>query len=714
MWEILLALDLAEWIALGGLGVAAIAVRAAVTSNRLTRRPQKAEAAAQQIPEPQPEEAPNIPLIGLPAKRNIIGRAQDLADLHTKLSSNQDVAITNSGAILAGQGGIGKTTLARAYADQYKQHYDGVLWVEATSRTDTARGISALYQHHGNETRPETPSPEDAAAYIAALTGRWLFIYDNVETRDDIRRMLPENHALIVTTRQGEGWDDGFAVQRADVLPPDEAVALLAREAQREADALAATLGHLPLALVIAGGLIRKEGLSFAQAETQLERIIARAPKQSDYPDSVIGAVKLSYDELSDDAKLVADLFAWWAPEGLYAQLITGAPDGPNQDMYEQHDNEAVDSLARDPARVAESIEALEDRSLLTRAETGHAMHRMTAAALRAMQTDETYNAAAAALLATVYPAGENGPMNSGSWPLCRRLTPHLRSLESSGQMPEIAAMDFLLNQASIFTEKTGDTEGAVRFARAALKLTQKRLPESDRGIAVRHANLAMALLRARDLDAAESEFRRAVALAKEHKHDQMDLAQYHDLLGVLLVDQGRAGDRAKLTEALREHQRSAAILRRHVPRLSDVRAQVLNNLGAVRESLGQSAAALRLYDHSLAIRRAVLPEGDARLGYALNNVGAMALKSGAADRAEPLLEEALALRQAVYLEAPRHPEIVGAADWLVSCYLTRARVGENAGLRQAKAKRLCEEFGFDFAERVADAKRFPYTPQKT
>ena len=42
----------------------------------------------------------------------------------------------------------------------------------------------------------------------------------------------------------------------------------------------------------------------------------------------VIGAVKLSYDALDDDAKLVADLCAWWAPEGLDPGLISDAPGG--------------------------------------------------------------------------------------------------------------------------------------------------------------------------------------------------------------------------------------------------------------------------------------------------------------------------------------------------------------------------------------------------
>ena len=41
---------------------------------------------------------------------------------------------------------------------------------------------------------------------------------------------------------------------------------------------------------------------------------------------------------------------------------------------------------------------------------------------------------------------------------------------------------------------------------------------------------------------------------------------------------------------------------------------------------------------------------------------------------------------------------------------LVRAAAGEEAAAREAEARRLCEEFGFDWAERQATARRYPYT----
>ena len=699
--------------------------------------------------------------INVPAGREVIGRADELVLLHTKLKAAGDVVVRNSGAILSGQGGIGKTTLARAYAMKYADQYDGVLWVAAETRQGVIEGLMHLCAPLGMP-RPEQPQEGHAVDVLTALQGAgqcWLIVYDNVEDRDDIRKLIPRGSHLIATTRQGEGWT-GFTVQETDVLGFDKedgaAVELLMDEAgysegrraearptqggeraearraearptqggeraearraearptkggeRAEARALAAALGGLPLALVMAGGLIRRERLGFGDYLDQVSRIIAAEPKNADYPDSVIGAVRLSYDKLNADAKLVADLFAWWAPEGLEARLITGAPDG----RWEGRDDvpDEVRVLAEAPERVVAAVEELEDRSLLRRDVEGFALHRMTGAALRAMQGEASQAGAAAALLAAVYPGGANGPVNSGTWPDCRRLTPHVRALWDMGAAPATAAMDYVLNQSSIFLEKTGDYAGGIEMARASLVLKSARLPETHRDIALGHATFGVALQRLGAFDEAGEALQRAVDLGETHHAGSADLAQWYDLHGGLLLDIGRAGDRAVLVAALRRYQQAAAIWHRLVGRDSDDRARVLNNLATVRDSLGQGAAALRLSGYALAIYRRVLPPGDARLGYGFLNTGAMALKARAADRAEPLLEEALALWRAVYVEAPRHEDIVDAAGWLVSCLLARAGAGENRGRREMAAKRLCAGFGFGFEERVEQAKQYPY-----
>ncbi len=678
-----------------------------------------AEAAASDPPQ---NPAPTSPCyIGVPTGRRVVGREVDLVELYGKLAESGGVQVTNSGAILAGQGGIGKSTLARAYAEEYRDDYAGVLWLTAGTRQAVIDGLMGLCGPLGLAV-PEAAKEADAQAVLAKLAARgdrWLVIYDNVEGYDDFKGLEPRGAHLIVTTRQGTGWP-GFAVMKADVLKFDTedgaAVRLLMETAERTEDAagaraLAEVLGGLPLALVMAGRLIAREGGGFDDYRRDVSAIIAREPRNEDYPTSVIGAVRLSYARLSENARLVADLFAWWAAEGLAARLIADAPGGEWWEAHKADMPAAVQALAGDAAAVRAAMAELADRSLIAGPSVDAAMHRMTAAALRAMQGDDAMARAAAALLGAVYPGEVHV---SSNWTECRRLTPHVRAMWESGAAPATAAMDTLLNHAAIYLGRLADFPGALEMARGALALKQVRLPEEDRGIALGHGTLGMALSYTDDLPGALLELDRAVALDEAHRPGSAHLASSYDQQGGVLFELGRQGDDGALEQAAKRFQQALALRRGLFGRGSDEVAESANNLGAVRSAQGRGAAAARLFGASLAIRRAVLPPGDARLGYGLVNTGSSWLEAGRADRAEALLQEARDLLWAVHEGNAAHPEVRSAAGWLVDCLLVRARAEDNRGAREARAKRICAEVGLDFDARAAIAARYPYTPGGT
>ena len=294
-----------------------------------------------------------------------------------------------------------------------------------------------------------------------------------------------------------------------------------------EARALAEDLGGLPLALVVAGTLIKETGEAFAAYAGRLGEVLAQVPANEDYPTSVIGAVKLSYDKLEPDAQVVADLCAWWAAEGLEPALLTEAPGGDWWEGQKAEFPEPVQALAADAGRVRAAFGALGRRSLITREGAAWTMHRMTARALRAMQAARADGApaeAAAALLASVYPGGKS-PGHSPQWPLCARLTPHVRALWATGAAQRGAAMEALLNQSALYLAAIADYPGAADVARAGWELTTARLPEADREVAVAEATLGVALVRLGDLTTAEAHLTRAVALDEAHRPGSADLA---------------------------------------------------------------------------------------------------------------------------------------------------------------------------------------------
>jgi len=510
--------------------------------------------------------------------------------------------------------------------------------------------------------RPDIPHLADGQAVLAqvAATGRrWLFIYDNVESLADIKELIPQGAHLIVTTRGAGGWP-GFEVQRPGVLGFDTEGAPAVRLLQGEAGRLAEVLAHVPA--------------------------------NEDYPTSVLGAVRLSYDALTDDARAIADLCAWRASEGLGPDLLTQAPGSAWWALRRDEVPVAVQALAADGARVRAGFRDLTARSLLGGEGGVWAMHRMTA------------------LLVAVYPEGARGGGYSENWPLCARLTPHVRAIWASGAAPNTAAMEHLLNASGICLNAIADYPGAVELSAAMLTRTEARLPESDREVALALANHGDSLRRTGDLVGARELLERAVALNAAHRPGSADLADCHDLLGGVLLDQGRLGQDGAIVLALRQYQQALLLHRRLSGRAEPV-ARALNNLGAVRDAQGRRAAAARLYGASVRIVRAVLPPGDVQLGYGLLNTGAAWLEAGRADLAEPRLQEALDLWQLVYAGQPQHPATRAAAGWLISCLLRRAAAADNRGRREMEARQLSDRYGFDFAERRAEAMRYPYDP---
>ena len=62
-----------------------------------------------------------------------------------------------------------------------------------------------------------------------------------------------------------------------------------------------------------------------------------------------------------EDAQAVADVLAWWAPEGLTPDLLTGAPEGVAMGSCRFLSDGSMIALVRDPARVRAAFQALVD-----------------------------------------------------------------------------------------------------------------------------------------------------------------------------------------------------------------------------------------------------------------------------------------------------------------------------------------------------------------
>jgi hypothetical protein len=128
-----------------------------------------------------------------------------------------------------GLGDMGKTQVALAYAQRYRDEYSAVFWVNSKDVNTLKQGyvtaVRHIYRYHPSLVHLKTAAEGgnlDAAVEAVKQwlshpqNNRWLVIYDNYDTPKlpghnkpgtfDIRRFLPEAHhrAVLITTRSSQ------------------------------------------------------------------------------------------------------------------------------------------------------------------------------------------------------------------------------------------------------------------------------------------------------------------------------------------------------------------------------------------------------------------------------------------------------------------------------------------------------------------------------
>ncbi|MBR7838885.1 tetratricopeptide repeat protein, partial [Actinospica durhamensis] len=267
-------------------------------------------------------------------------------------------------------GGVGKTALAVRAAHRLAPRFpDGQLFLDlygftqGTAPREPGDALAALLSALGV---PPQQIPAELGARAAFYRDRLadtrtLIVLDNAVDEAQVTPLLPAcaTCLVLVTSRKRlKALDDALPLP-LDVLPPGEAVTLLRRAARlgeepgNEAllEQAAALCGRLPLALLIAGALVRTGGEAW-NLSVLIERLTVRRPGQelagfTDGTRSVPAVFELSYQQLSGDLQRLFRLI--------------GLLPGPELDAYA-----AAALLDSDPGTADGLLQRLADHSLLT------------------------------------------------------------------------------------------------------------------------------------------------------------------------------------------------------------------------------------------------------------------------------------------------------------------------------------------------------------
>lgn len=267
---------------------------------------------------------------------DFFGRESELDAMRTTFSSTaaRDVPIT---MVLTGIGGVGKTSLARAYARRRRAEYGVVWWVRAEEPATIDGDFRTLL---------EILAPRDAgqigdavAAVHALLTSQtrpWLLILDNVPDASAARGLVPAGGTghVLITSRAATHWPSGRPLIAVDPLPSKASIDLLTSlslDGDRDAaQVLAQELGGLPLALTQAGVYTRTNSLTLA-TYVRLYRTrrteLYRRGKPPDYPHTLTTTVQLAVERLAMPARALLNLLCQFAPDAIAVHRLLTPPD---------------------------------------------------------------------------------------------------------------------------------------------------------------------------------------------------------------------------------------------------------------------------------------------------------------------------------------------------------------------------------------------------
>jgi len=624
------------------------------------------------------EASPGKPFLGVPPRIPVFtGRVEELERLDAILIKDNAAAVgqTIGLAAVQGLGGVGKTALAIEYAYRFRRLYEGVCWCPAETRVGLLSSLAGLLVLLGAPAAEEADVEKAAKAALRRLAEQrapWLLIYDNVSSPDEIADLLPSAETRVLITSRFSDWGGWAEEVSLDVLPLEEAVALLQRRSGRSdaegANVLAKALGNLPLALEHAAAYCKRTQMRFADYAVKASSLIVAAPRGEGYPRSVAATFGLAITEAVAQCPAAEPIMAYLAQcssERIPMTLIEGA--------------------VKDEAQRLQALTALAEVSLVkhhpfedtTAAVTLHRLVQIVART-RSQATGSAHDAVGRliARLVAIYP-GE-GHSDPHSWPLCAQLTPHLLARRDAcfDHAFVCAAGPELLDRAGRYFHGRAAHSQAAQLFRDALAIREKTLGPEHSDTATSLNNLADLLRDQGDFAGARPLHERALAireraLGSEHP----DTATSLNNLAILLKAEG------DFAGALPLYQRALAIREKVLGLEHPDTATSLNNLANLLRDQGDFAGARSLHERALAIREKALGPEHSDTATSLNNLAVILKAQGDFAQARPLFERALSIyERALGLE---HPAVALSLNQLA--FLLQAQ-GDFAG-----AQPLCE-----------------------
>lgn len=602
---------------------------------------------------------------------------------------------------VTGMRGVGKTQLAAAYARaKLAEGWRLIAWVNAEDAGSLEAGLSAIAEAAGlHGASGGDPGPV-VRHWLETDGDRRLVVFDNAIDADAVRPNVPAGGAsrVLITSNRQSVANLGTKVG-VEVFAAGEALAFLEdRTALADpsgAEAVAAELGYLPLALAQAAAVIAGQHLTYG---TYLERLrslpaaeyLTREPGQP-YPHGVAETVLLSLQAtVADDhgglCATIMELMSVLSAAGVRRDLMYGAAEAG-----------LLGSAGAAPQTVDNALGKLAERSMLSFTVDGQAViaHRLVLRIIRDQLAGQTRLAAVCRAAASILEARAQALAGSPNRSAVRDFpeqTGALRNAVSqctSNPDPELAgALLSLRGWALFYLTALGDSsQQAILVGEPLIADQQHVLGPDHRDTLASQNELAKSYwIAGRISEAVELHTRTLDSRERVLGHDHPDTLASRNNLAIVY---GAAG---RMTEAIALLEPTLAARRElRGPDHPDTLTSQ-NGLANAYRAVGRTAEAVSLYEQTVAGFERVLGNDHPDTLTSRNNLALARLEAGHAAEAIALLQQVLLDRERVL--GPGHPDISQSRTNLAGAYREVGRADEAITLFEQVLADLRRLFG--------------------
>jgi tetratricopeptide (TPR) repeat protein len=401
---------------------------------------------------------------------------KNLSELRA-LRGSKNTVITQA---ITGMGGIGKTQLAVEFAYRYGHHFKGAHWLDLRDPSQFETEIAK-----NGEKMLLQPWPEELPIQIAYTLNAWktngprLLILDNFEEVGLAHAVLANfqhpSLRILVTSRRGD-WPSNLGLQSLglEVFTKEESLEFLdellenREDRTEDVEHLAAHLGHLPLALELAGRYLGKHPrLSILGYLAQLENVLEHRSMGNWKPElksatahdlSLIQTFMLSWEQVGDENAQKAFIMAGFlAPNSAIPLEIFESALEVSQEICD------------------ETLEELYGLGLLRKLkDNSPAIHPLLAEFARRLDSENTNLSALSEKLAEIANARNHEVDRTGNYALYTPLLPHVRAVAEKAEMAQVEKAGNLWNSLGYHISDLADYTGAKAAYERALKIRQR------------------------------------------------------------------------------------------------------------------------------------------------------------------------------------------------------------------------------------------------